>query len=331
MRPLVSVCTTVFNNRRTVKRSIESVVEALKKLNVDFEVIVVDNYSFDGTHEKLLELKKELKRQGIHMVILRRKCTRGLGRQLAYKLSKGAIILTIDCDEIYNSNILKSIIGWYMDSELRDKVAVFFKQGGLFPRSLLGRVGGWRNLNYLEFEDLFLRLHRIGKLVKIPAAVSINEPYEGDREVRYVRKTSLSYFYRKLINRVSISVGEGYTLNHLCKWILKSRYFYKKPALRTIFTSLLQIFASLLGLMLLRAKPISYNKFLSNTHFLMVLDVLSMLRYVKHLQELKMRYKLKYNFRFSENRHLKYISLFCPSLRNIFGIILKSLNNYNEN
>ena len=122
-----------------------------------------------------LKGKKELKRQGIHMVIFRRKCTRGLGRQLAYRLSKGTIIPTIDCDEIYNSNVLKGIIEWYMSSMLRDKVAVFFKQGGLFPRSLLDRVGGWRNLNYLEFEDLFLRLHRIRNLVKIPVTVSINE------------------------------------------------------------------------------------------------------------------------------------------------------------
>ena len=58
MRSLISVCTIVFNNRRTVKRSIESVVEALKKFNLDFEIIVIDNCSFDGTYEKLLELKR---------------------------------------------------------------------------------------------------------------------------------------------------------------------------------------------------------------------------------------------------------------------------------
>jgi len=71
------------NNRRIVKRSIESVA-ALKKLNVDFEIIA---------HEKLLELKNELEHQSISMVILREKCTGELCRQLAYKLSKGTIIL----------------------------------------------------------------------------------------------------------------------------------------------------------------------------------------------------------------------------------------------
>ena len=52
---MTNICVygTVFNNAGTVEESIRSVWKP------EYENVIVDNYSTDGTWEKLLELKKE--------------------------------------------------------------------------------------------------------------------------------------------------------------------------------------------------------------------------------------------------------------------------------
>ncbi|MEM3806038.1 MAG: glycosyltransferase [Desulfurococcus sp.] len=54
----VSFIATVYNSVDTVSVSLQSVIEIIEKLpNLDFEIVIVDNFSHDGTYEKLLDLK----------------------------------------------------------------------------------------------------------------------------------------------------------------------------------------------------------------------------------------------------------------------------------
>ncbi|MEM3906081.1 MAG: glycosyltransferase, partial [Nitrososphaerota archaeon] len=81
----VSFIATVYNSVDTVSVSLQSIIEIIEKLpNLDFEIVIVDNFSNDGTYEKLLDFKvkamntRHLKR----FLVVRLRSSRGLGRQL---------------------------------------------------------------------------------------------------------------------------------------------------------------------------------------------------------------------------------------------------------
>ena len=54
----VSFIATVYNSVDTVSASLQSVIEVIEKLpTLSFEIVIVDNFSHDGTYEKLLDFK----------------------------------------------------------------------------------------------------------------------------------------------------------------------------------------------------------------------------------------------------------------------------------
>jgi len=48
-----SICTTTFNNAKRIRTCLESIIQAFDGL--DFEIVVVDNYSTDGSYEIIQE------------------------------------------------------------------------------------------------------------------------------------------------------------------------------------------------------------------------------------------------------------------------------------
>ncbi len=130
---------TVFNNADRVGKCIES----LKPLNYK-KIFVVDNYSTDGTYEILKNMQ--------NVVVMRRKCSHGLGRQLALELAlKEAydedFLMYVDFDTVYFDkyvNIIKEMIKKLSDNE----VFIF----GMLSKAKLNRSVPWRDL--LTSEDL---------------------------------------------------------------------------------------------------------------------------------------------------------------------------------
>ncbi len=92
---------TVFNTANTIDKFICS----LNKLKVK-KIYVTDNFSTDGTYEKLSKYK--------NIIILRKKCSRGSGRELAkiemlkHVKSKDAV-LTLDFDTELTEDAIKYI------------------------------------------------------------------------------------------------------------------------------------------------------------------------------------------------------------------------------
>jgi len=82
-----SFLSTIYNNVNRVKVCLDSILAAVSGL--DFEIVIVDNYSTDGSFEVL----KEYARLNSNIRILRCNCLRGLGRQIAFENSKGKYVV----------------------------------------------------------------------------------------------------------------------------------------------------------------------------------------------------------------------------------------------
>ena len=86
----------------TVKNDLENtqqLISTLKSLDKDFEIVVVDAYSTDGTFEYLQSETEE-----INLVLGRKKGNRAIGRNECIKLAQGKKFVFLDSDtEITNS------------------------------------------------------------------------------------------------------------------------------------------------------------------------------------------------------------------------------------
>jgi len=165
--PKYSVCMTCYNEARTVKDSLNSL---LQQLDDDYEIIVVDNFSHDGTREVLKEFERS---KGVK--VIQKRCSRGLGRQVAFENSSGEyIIANLDLDDIFLP-VLKQATARYHEIAEGNLTALFnFLTGPsedwvqnmtVGPRDLISSLGGWRDLNVFEDWDLWSRAnvaHRYG-------------------------------------------------------------------------------------------------------------------------------------------------------------------------
>jgi len=100
---LFSIVIAVRNEKRLIKKCIESVFN--QDFKDDFELIVVDGMSNDGTYEILEELKEKYD----FKLLKNEKINAAAGRNLGVKTSKGKYIAFIDGDAIPEKNWLKNI------------------------------------------------------------------------------------------------------------------------------------------------------------------------------------------------------------------------------
>ena len=187
--PRFCVYGTVYNNVGTVVRSISSVFDP------SYEIVVTDNYSTDGTWEKLQELKKEF-----NLTLLRYRSSRGKGRDYALKhCPENSITAFFDLDDVYNENfhkILKSEISGVVAGTL-----VINKEEAV-------KKGGWRDLN--AGEDWEFKL-RVGFKYSIPVLIGKDQQVAGLREARYA-KNMISLLHRLLRKYIDLTRALNYSI-----------------------------------------------------------------------------------------------------------------------
>jgi len=169
-----TIYSTVYNNSRTLEESLKSIFRP------EYDIIVVDSCSNDGTHEKLMDLRQEL-----NLKIIRKRCSRGEGRNLALKEATNASRTAyVDLDAIYNENF--HIL---LTSEV-NRLFVSTGQWSYFGKKeeCLER-GGWRDLNEGENDEFILR---VGVEKVAPVIIGINQRFKhSDREKRYAKGIEL--------------------------------------------------------------------------------------------------------------------------------------------
>ena len=59
--PFTSIYGTVYNNAKYIRNCLASLIQALPDFDEDYELVIVDNYSTDGTFKILKNFAKEHK------------------------------------------------------------------------------------------------------------------------------------------------------------------------------------------------------------------------------------------------------------------------------
>jgi glycosyltransferase involved in cell wall biosynthesis len=198
------IYSTVYNNANRVEASLASI----SKLNPK-AIFVVDNFSTDGTYEKLRKHKS--------VRVFRVRCKRGRGRDIAlHELLKDArsndLVMNVDLDMIYKSPYIKSVkeyIGRVKDNEMYCDI-------GSLSTAKTNKDLGWMDLNANEDTERIARAIGAGiKAYRIRSGENTidyveNEPVEGVREARY-ETNAIRKYMRFLTHLVDSARGSGYT------------------------------------------------------------------------------------------------------------------------
>jgi len=195
---------TVYNNADYIERSILSVYSP------EYDIIIVDNFSTDGTWEKLLKLKKEF-----NLRLYRYKCSRGLGRDIALrKCPENSLTAYFDLDTEYFHAYHKVIrTAEIYGSASAPGLVVVSKEHAV-------RRGGWRDLNMGEDTDFAVRMSPAIHIPVILGRNALPSTMLHVREKRYSNKLK-TYYKRFVKNHLDYSRGIGLNAYHLIK--LKSK------------------------------------------------------------------------------------------------------------
>src|SRR5574344_1657706 len=99
-----SIIIPAYNSEKTISSTLESII--IQNIKYDYEVIVVDDCSTDGTSKIIESYKKKLP-----ITLLKNDVNvgPGLSRQKALDISKGEYIIFIDSDDEFTSNAFDAI------------------------------------------------------------------------------------------------------------------------------------------------------------------------------------------------------------------------------
>lgn len=236
---------TVFNNVSTVQESVKSVFDP------SYNIVIVDNFSKDGTYEKLLELRKDY-----NLNVYRFRSSRGKGR--AYALQQcpdNSVTAYFDLDTRYNENFHKAVKlalnGLLLFGPILSYINV--------KEEILKR-GNWRNLNYGEDIE-FLSRQQIS--ITFPLIIGSNEEVRNNGlYIQRERRYSKFWRIRVLKNIIDLYRGLAITPKDLI-----SIYPYTKKYGILLYT--LYIMSKIKG-QYKNADPNNYVYFLKNAFNTMV-------------------------------------------------------------
>ena len=171
---------TVFNNRKYLK----SVIDSLKPLK-PYKLYIVDNFSTDGSYEYLKKVK--------NAVVMRRRCSRGTGREIALRklIKEGKsndLTFIIDFDSCFKLNFYK-IINWSKNNLHHDDIISF----AAICRLGFAKKLRWVNLNYGEDTEFVAHAYNLSKGRKIYLADSDSLRSNAGRKITNSFATILRY------------------------------------------------------------------------------------------------------------------------------------------
>ena len=233
--PRYSVCMTCFNEAENVEESIRSL---LSQIDSNYEVIVVDNFSTDGTYDILRDFQR-----GHGVKVIQRRCSRGVGRQVAFEYASGDyVIANMDLDDLFLP-VLDEIIARYHDKAEGKMLAVFNSRPPpnmtsdwvqnitIAPRQLVAALGGWRDLNVFEDWDIWNRANvkRLYGWTSFRFAKNVTVHPEPSNPIDKLRERYGRYWYRLKLRRKIFSPGEKISVSQkLPYWAAKVSLLFNR-------------------------------------------------------------------------------------------------------
>lgn len=210
-----SVCATVYNSAQII----EEAIDPLLNLDENFEIVIVDNYSIDGTFEKLKNYEPRIK-------LYQRKCSRGLGKQVAIQLSTGKIIILISDFDVSYTNIA-NLVDIHEKCYI-DKVSTFIPDSKgcnavlyIGKRDLFFKIQGFPDLN--NSDDLYFNriAESLGLLIKVPGEMLYKclelRNLTSGQESRYESK-KIKKFTRRVYSTRDILFVKELNFQALMEW-----------------------------------------------------------------------------------------------------------------
>lgn len=141
----LSIIIVNYNTRKITQECIKSVVKNTN--GIDYEIIVIDNASKDGSVKTLENLS--LKIPNLKLIKNRQNLGFGKGNNQGMKIAKGKFVLLLNTDTIVHDNALSEMVSWMGENEkvgvatcaLKNKDGSLQGTGGYFPT--LFRVFAW--------------------------------------------------------------------------------------------------------------------------------------------------------------------------------------------
>ena len=127
----ISVLIPCYNEENTISQVIIKVEKSLLNLNIDYEIIVVDDYSNDDSSKKLLELENQKK---IKLFTHNQNLGKGAAIATGLKHVSGDIILIQDADLEYDPEDYKKLILPFSEANADVVYGSRFMGGGKYVR-----------------------------------------------------------------------------------------------------------------------------------------------------------------------------------------------------
>lgn len=112
----VSFVILTWNSRIFLEKCFSSIEQLCDTEQVNYEIIIIDNGSTDGSSDFFHTLQKE-KSQKFHCILLRKNKGTTYSRNIGLKLARGSIICVLDSDTEFLGGSLKAIINFLEQNE----------------------------------------------------------------------------------------------------------------------------------------------------------------------------------------------------------------------
>ena len=127
----ISVLIPCYNEENTISQVIIKVEKSLENLNIDYEIVVIDDYSNDSSSDKLLQLEKEKK---IKLFTHNQNLGKGAAIATGLKYISGEIILIQDADLEYDPDDYKNLLVPFYEANADVVYGSRFLGGGKYVR-----------------------------------------------------------------------------------------------------------------------------------------------------------------------------------------------------
>ena len=141
----VSVVIPVYNERETIVE----IVERVRSVGVHHEIIIVDDFSLDGTRNVLLDLARE---PDVHVLMHGYNRGKGAALRTAFAMAEGDVILIQDADLEYDPNDYPNLLAPIERGETDVVYGSRFLENARQDPSRIHRFGNWL---LTSFSNLF--------------------------------------------------------------------------------------------------------------------------------------------------------------------------------